>query len=492
MTDMTANIQTPVSQSAVQPMITRSARVLKPLWHGATWMLASATLAGCVITMPHARVASEVATQWHAPLPHAGVLTDLSRWWQSHGDATLTTFIDAAQAASPGVAQALARIEAARADQAQANSALLPQVGAGLSGQRGITQPSSTLATTWSGGLQAAWEVDLIGANRTVSQAAAAQVQGTQALWHEARVSVAAEVANVYHAERHCRSQLALQQQDATSRAETARLLGISVQAGLAAAGDAALAQAAAADSTARAKQQALACDLHIKALVALTALPEGDVKQKMASPLSSQTNVAMFSVASVPAQTIAQRPDVFAAERDVAVASARVGAAEAQRYPRLTLSGSIGALQVRSGGTRSSLDTWSIGPLAVNVPLFDGGVRVANVAAAQAQYTQAVSVYRASVRQAVREVEEALLTLHSISARQSDVQTAAEGFARSLKAVQTRYDQGLANLMELEEARRQALSARSAQLALELERWHAWIALYRASGGGFDPNATS
>ena len=71
-------------------------------------------------------------------------------------------------------AQYLARIEAARANQAQARSALLPQIGAGLSGQRGITQPSSPLATTWSGGLQAAWEVDLVGANRTASQAAVA------------------------------------------------------------------------------------------------------------------------------------------------------------------------------------------------------------------------------------------------------------------------------------------------------------------------------
>lgn len=489
---MTPRIQPTVARSADRPFATHTEGAWKPLWRGATLTLASAALAGCVITMPPAQVASEVPAQWHAPLPHAGAVADLSRWWQNHGDATLTAFIDAAQAASPGVAQALARIESARANQAQANSALLPQIGAGLSGQRGITQPSAPLATTWSGGLQAAWEVDLVGANRTVSQAAAAQVQGTQALWHDARVSVAAEVANVYQAERHCRRQLALQQQDAASRAQTARLLGISAQAGLAAAGEAALANAAAADSTARAKQQALACDLHIKALVALTALPETDIKQKMVSPLSSQANVAMFSVSSVPAQTVAQRPDVFAAERDVAVASARVGAAEAQRYPRLTLSGSIGALQTRSGGTLSSLDTWSIGPLAVNVPLFDGGVRVANVAAAQAQYTQAVSVYRASVRQAVREVEEALLTLHSTGARQADVEAAAEGFARSLRAVQTRYDQGLASLMELEDARRQTLAARSAELALELERWHAWVALYRASGGGFDPGATS
>jgi NodT family efflux transporter outer membrane factor (OMF) lipoprotein len=443
--------------------------------------------------MPPTRVEAEVPPQWQAPLPHAGTVTDLSAWWRSQTDATLAGLMEAAQAVSPGVAQALARIEAARANQVQAGSALLPQLSAGLSGQRGISQPSVPVNTTWGAGLQAAWEVDLVGANRTVSQAAAAQVQGTQALWHDARVSVAAEVASVYHAERHCRGQLALQQQEAASRAETARLVQVSTQAGLAAAGDAALARAAAADSAARAQQQALACERLVKTLVALTALPEPALRQQLASASASASPVSAgpAPVIAIPAQTIAQRPDVFAAEREVVVASARVGAAEAQRYPRLTLSGSIGGLQVRSGGNSTTLDTWSIGPLAVNVPLFDGGMRVANVAAAQAQYTQVVSAYKASVRQAVREVEEALLALNSTHTRQAEVDAAAASMARALQAVQHRFDRGLASQLELEEARRQTLATRSAQLALTLERWQAWIALYRASGGGFQPAAT-
>lgn len=459
------------------------------LTRSATLLALTTVLGGCAfLTMPPAQVESDASTQWQAPLPHAGAVGDLSQWWQSHGDPTLVALIEAAQAVSPNVAQALARIESARANQAQAGGALLPQVSAQVAAQRGVSTPGVPVATTLTGGLQAAWELDLVGANRAVNKAASAQVQGSQALWHDARVSVAAEVANVYYAQRHCQAQLELQRQDAASRAQTARLVAISAQAGFVSPGDAALAKASAADAAARSTQQATACDMNTKALVALTAWNEPVLKQKMALALAKPAQAAPFSIANVPAQTVAQRPDVFAAERDVAVASAQVGAAKAQRFPRLTLAGSIGALRSTSYGVETNLDTWSFGPLALTLPIFDGGQRVANVSAAQANYVQAVSVYKARVRNAVREVEEALLTLQSIGARQADVDTAAAGFAQSLQATQTRFDQGLASLVELEDARRQALATQSAQRALELERWRAWIALYRASGGGFAP----
>jgi multidrug efflux system outer membrane protein len=139
--------------------------------------------------------------------------------------------------------------------------------------------------------------------------------------------------------------------------------------------------------------------------------------------------------------------------------------------------------------GVETNLDTWSFGPLALTLPLFDGGQRVANVAAAEANYSQSVATYRGKVRQAVREVEEALVNLQSTDSRQLDAEVSTKGYAESLAATQSRYTQGLANLVELEDARRIALSAESAQLALHLERNRAWVALYRALGGGWEPN---
>ena len=168
-------------------------------------------------------------------------------------------------------------------------------------------------------------------------------------------------------------------------------------------------------------------------------------------------------------------------------VASAQVGSAKAQRYPRLTLNGSIGRLRADSGGSTTHLTTWSFGPLAVSVPLFDGGQRVANISLAETQYQEAVVNYRSQVRQAVREVEDALIKLQSTEARQTNAEVSRQGYAQSLAGTQVRYDQGLASLMELEEARRVALAAQSGLLGLALERNLAWVALYRALGGGWD-----
>jgi outer membrane protein, multidrug efflux system len=450
-------------------------------------LAASLALGGCAISMPPTAVALDVAPQWQAPLPHEGAVGTLSQWWQRQGDAVLVELIETAQAASPSVAQALARVELARASQVAAGAVLLPKVDGSLSASRGVSQPNVPAATVLQAGVQAAWELDLVGANRAVNAAAKAQIAGTQALWHDARVSVAAEVANVYYALSACYQLLEVARSDALSRSETARLAGISERAGFAAPAVAALARASSAQSNASATQQAAQCDLHIKALVALTALPEQELRQKVVTALAKPAQAASISIAAVPAQTVAQRPDVFAAERDVAVASVQVGSAQAQRYPRLTLNGSIGALRSSTAGVDTDLTTWSFGPLALTVPLFDAGQRKANVVSAQARYTEAVTVYRSKVRQAVREVEEALVNLQSTDARRADTDAAASGYAESLAATQARYAQGLASLVELEEARRTALLAQSAQMVLSLERNRAWVALYRALGGGFE-----
>jgi NodT family efflux transporter outer membrane factor (OMF) lipoprotein len=411
----------------------------------------------------------------------------LAQWWQQQGDPVLVELIEAAQAVSPSVAQAMARVESARAQRTTASAALLPKVDASVAASRGVSQPNVPVATTQSIGVQAAWELDLVGANRAVSKAADAQLQGTQAQWHDARVSVAAEVANTYYSLSTCYQLLDVARKDAASRQETARLADISAKAGFTAPSLSALARASAADGSSRVTQQAAACEIDTKALVALTGVAEVDLKKKLAIALAKPAQAAPILIASVPAQTLTQRPDVFAAERDVVVASAQVGSAKAQRYPRLTLSGNIGAVRSSSAGTETNFDTWSFGPLALTLPLFDGGARRANVVAAEASYTQAVAVYRSRVRQAVREVEEALVQLQSTDARKQDSAVSTQGYAESLAATQSRYSQGLANLVELEDARRSALASQSAQLALALERNRAWVALYRALGGGFE-----
>ncbi|HSW19664.1 MAG TPA: efflux transporter outer membrane subunit, partial [Ramlibacter sp.] len=415
-----------------------------PLWLGA-----------CAVARPPASTPLAAPPAWQAPLPHAGQVADLSRWWEQQGDALLVELIEQAQQASPSLASARARIEQARAARVGAQSALQPSVNASASAVRGNNQPPLPLSTTVQAGVQASWEIDMFGAGRAAADAAQARLGGAQAGWHDARVSVAAETASAYVSWRACALQLAVAENDARSRGETARLTQLSADAGFAAPASASLARASAAESSARLKQQRAQCEGELKGLVALTAVDEPGLRQRLAASAFDLLREAPLTVQSVPAEALAQRPDVLQAELAVAAASADVGAAQADRYPRLSLSGSIAAGRVRIGGGSTNAQTWAIGPLALSLPVFDAGRRAANVDAARAAYDEAVSLYRARVRQAVSEVERALVTLDSARSRLGDARTAAEGFQASFVATEARYRSGLASLVELEDARR-------------------------------------
>lgn len=445
-------------------------------------------LSACSSMMPATELPSQAAPQWQAPLPHQGDLVQLRDWWQAQGKPLLVRLIDAAQRQSPSVARALSRIAQAHAAQAGANAALRPQPNAAASLQRSAGQPGVAAASVTSTGLQARWELDLAGANRALDQAALAQLQGSQALWHKARVSVAAEVARNDYSLANCQQLLALARQDAQSRRETARVSDISSRAGLLAPALSALVQASAAEAANRVTSQQETCDMGTKALVALTGLDEADLRQQLARARASSSRAMTLAVASVPAQALAQRPDDFAAERELVVARAQAGSAKAQRCPRLSLNGAIGVARFDGCG----LETWSFGPLALSLPLVDGGQQVTQVTLAQTQHAQAVLTCRGQVRQAVREVEEALLRLNSSAARQDQTELAQQGYAQSSVATRLRHQHGLASLLELEEARRVALAADSGLLDQALEREPAWVALYRALGGGWDRSAAA
>lgn len=452
-------------------------------------LLAAALLAGCAsqpMDSPSITATTTVPAQWQAPLPHGGNVSDLNQWWQSLGDPVLLEIISAAQQVSPTTASAKSRIVQARSTLTGAQSANAPQLNASLSAQRGVNSASPTVATALQGSLDASWELDVFGANSQASNAAAARLQGASAGWHEARVSVAAEAANLYFNFRTCEQLVGVLQSDTLSRRETARLTDLTAKAGFTAPAMAALATASASESNARALQQQAQCDSTVKALVALTAIDEPTLRKQLKSARAEGAPFSMPVVTAVPAALLTQRPDVYTAEREVAAASGDLGAAQAQRYPRLTLNGSVGALNFTNYAGTTDLSTWSIGPVSLTLPLLDGGRRTANIEAAVARYEEAGISYRAKVRQAVREVEDALLTLASTDARKLDATTARDGYATSFEATRARFAAGAASLAELEDARRTLLAAQNTLLQLELERTSAWINLYRALGGGW------
>ena len=423
---------------------------------------------------------------WQAPLPHNGQQTELAQWWRQFNDPMLSLLIASAQDASATVFSAKSRIAQARSSLSASQAALGPSLNAVGSASRGQPDISALQGTSLSAGLQAQWEIDLFGGVHAAREAAQARLLGASAAWHDARVSVAAEVANQYTALRACEAKLAQTQLDSVSRSETARLTELTAKAGFQAPANAALARASAAQGNSLLTQQRAQCDLVVKALVALTGLGEPALRVQLAQGTAGLPQPIQLSVNQVPAQVLAQRPDVVSASREVLAAGADVSQTRAQRLPRISLGGSIGAARFSSAGGTMDGSTWSIGPVTVTLPLFDGGAQSARVDAAQARYAEASFAYAAKVRGAVREVEEALIALQSTAGREADAQVATEGFGASYAAAQARHRFGLASLFELEDARRSAVQAQSALIELQRERVASWIALYRALGGGW------
>lgn len=463
-------------------------------------VLASAgLLAGCAAVGPdYTAPAPKLASTWQAATPHGGSTTQLLGWWQAFQDPLLDTLLAAAEADNPTLGQATAAIASARASRDQAAAKALPSVNASASATRsgswrnsaGSDSQAALLgqagsASVRSTGLDASWEIDLFGAVRRSREAADARLQARQADWHEARVSLAAETASEYVSLRGCQLTVASQQSNLDSLRKTAASIRVAVDSGLTAPADAALSTASAASAAATLNAQQAECDVGIKALVALTGLEEPALRQELAASPARIPEPAALDVTVLPVALLSQRPDLVASERSLAAASAEIGVAEANRYPRLSLLGNIAVGRTETAGFGIPTSPWSFGP-SLSLPLFDGGALRAQAAGARAAYDAALAGYQASVRAAVKETEQSLVRLDAATRRTDDVAASAENYRRYFNAAQENWRAGGISLLTLEEARRNAIAAEQNLITVRRDRVLYGVALYKALGGGW------
>lgn len=458
----------------------------------AVCLVTTGALVGCITLGPdyNAERATQVPNQpqeWRPPIAHGGDLASLQDWWRQFNDPTLVALIAAAQEQSNTMAQAALRIAQTRALLVGTNAAALPVVNGTAAATRGTFQLGGpvALATINQAQLQSSWELDLFGGLARGGEAAQARLEAQVANWHDARIAVAADTANLYVNYRACEQFVALASADATSRARTARLTEQLAASGFQSPANAALARASAAEGQGRSVAQQADCDLAVKALVALTGLVEEDLRRRLAAQSKILPRPLMPTVQQVPAQVLSQRPDLAAAERELAAASADIGVREAERFPRLSLLGSIGPLDFSTANLAISATTWSIGP-SLTMPIFDAGRRAANVDTAKIAYQAAEVNYRSQARRAVREVEDALIRLNSLVLRDTEAEIASKGYRQSLTASEEKFKFGLASILDLEEVRRLSVNADNILASVRRDRVNAMIALYRAVGGGW------
>lgn len=444
----------------------------------------SLLLSGCTVGPDYRPPEPALSATWQARLPHGGQQPALLDWWGQFNDPVLTELQKKAEADSPTLDAALAQIDRARATLTSSRSALFPNLDANgtYSRARQVAAGNGVISDSRAGRLDAAWELDLFGGTQRRAEAAEARIQARVDDWHDARITLAAEVADLYVQYRGCLLLADAYEQQAASQQSTISLTRLAADAGFTATGDLALSEASAAQVRSAATQQRGACDLLVKSLVSLSGEDEPAIRALLAQGKPELPRPAALAIQALPADLIRQRPDLAAIEREVAATSAEIGVAVADQLPSLSLSGSIG---IAATGTGGSGTTWSYGP-ALSLPLFDAGRRAAAVTSAEAAYAQALANYRQQVRSVVLEVEQALVNLDTADRREGDAAQAAAGFERNFQAVDAAWQAGNASLLDREQARRNALDAEIALITLRQQQVRNWIALYKAAGGGW------
>lgn len=450
----------------------------------ATFIVFTCLISGCTVHPDYTKPNLKTPEKWYGPIPHNNQVSDLNAWWMQFSDTTLTALQNAAQKNNPSLDIALANLQASRANLSKITGRLYPSLdGRGLineskSGNAG----GSGRIESQSVSLDASWELNLFGAVTFAKRSSIAQVDAKTLDWHQARVSLAAEVATQYVQYRACAQTLAMRNQANTSQQETARISKISADAGFSAPADAALANANATSSQSTLIAQQTTCELVVKALTTLTQLPEPEVIALL--QLSNDIPKPQgFAINQLPANLIKQRPDILSKERNLAAASAEIGIAKAALYPSITLNGSIGYQRTVFNGIGFNTQTWSFGP-ALNIPIFDGGQRRADVKVNEANFSLAMAEFKQTVQNAIQEVEETLVQLDGANKRVQLEAQAATNFKQFFDASMINWKSGGLDLLSLEEARRQYINAQESLITQQRDRVLYWIALYKAFGG--------
>ena len=452
--------------------------------------LLAVALGGCAAVGPdYSEPQLAVPAGWSA-----GTGTDamdavlLARWWHGFGDPVLDRLVADALAANLDLAQARARLREARARRGVAGAALAPSVDASLSGSRSRSSGQSGSGSTrelYSAGFDASWELDVFGGVRRSVEAAQADLEASVESLSDTRVSLAAEVALNYIDLRTAEQRLAIAEESIASRGENHQIIRWRQQAGLVSELD--LAQATTDLESTRAVLPPLRTAV-IEAknrLAVLLGRNPGELESLVHADRPIPLAAAEI-VAAIPADTLRQRPDVRAAERRLAAQTARLGEAEAARYPSFRLSGSLGleALELDALADRDANTHSLFG--GITAPVFNAGRIAANIEIQDALVEQARLAYRAAVLAALEEVENALTAVANTDARRAKLAEAAAAARTTLAIAEYRYASGLADFLSVLDAQRTQLSLDEQLAGSTGELARAQIRLYKALGGGW------
>ena len=452
--------------------------------------VALAGLTGCGVTSSSSFDDMKLPADWKnaGKFPTASPARDLSRWWGRFNDPTLNRLIGAALRDSPDVKTATARVREARANRDAQYSSLFPSLdgGGSANSRRSRTDALGTSSSNgYSAGLDASWEVDLFGRNRSAVEAAAANLGAAGENLNSVHAALAAEIASAYTNLRTNEARLAVLKDNLVTREQTAQLAGWRLQAGEADSLEATQSQSSLESARAALPSLLGAISQGKNDLALLAGRAPGELDSMLAGGRGIPVPPSSLAI-GIPADVLRQRPDVRIAGYQVLAAAASTRATEATKYPSLSLSGSLG-LDTASGSKLFDPES-AAASIAGNItsPIFDAGRIRANIEAARASEEQSVLAYRKTVLTALSETENALIACRRSAERLATLEKATQLARESDEVARQRYQAGEIDFLDVLDSQRTLLNLEDSLLTTRTDRTTAYIRLYQALGGGW------
>jgi NodT family efflux transporter outer membrane factor (OMF) lipoprotein len=454
------------------------------LRRGLPLVLAASLLSGCVVGPDYARP-SLSAFAFVGKAHRDGSVPTIQEWWKQFNDPVLTSLIDKAVDGNLTVATAKAKVREARASYKVSTGADLPSVNGSTTAKRsrnGDQAPTNLV----QGGLDASWEVDLFGANRRSKEAAKAGLDAAEEDLRASLVTLIGDVSVNYVNARGYQARIALSKRSAASQRQSLDLVLDKQRLGSGTELDVQNAKGQVATTEINIPDLEIAYAEAVHRLGVLTG-------QDPTALVGLMSNVRPVPIASfkasrgIGAAAIAARPDVRVAERNLAKATASIGIAEANRYPSISLTGSISTAGAKIGDlAKSSTISWAIGP-SLSVPIFNNGKLKASVDVATAQRDQSFLAYQAAVINGLEDVENAVVSLSQDRVKLSKVSEAAASYRSVTQLTQSSYDSGASDFLDVLSAERSLYSAESSVIQSKVSLALDYIALNKALGAGWN-----
>ncbi len=422
-----------------------------------------------------------------------------AEWWTVFNDPALNALEQRAVRDNPGVKASAQRLLQAQAQLGVFRAAQLPtvNVGASVANARSSAETPQGLAlgnrsikgNTYSIGASLSYELDLWGRVRRVVESADAQALAAQDDRDGVILLLSAQVAANYWQLRGLDAEMAILKSALASRRESEQLVEARFNGGLSNELDLSRARVERANAEAdlhdvQRQRNLLEHSLATLAGVSpsaplIASLGTADLPQPPAIPVG------------LPASLLSQRPDLAASVEQLRAANAQVGVAQGAFYPSLSLTGNFGYASeslhnLTDGGARQ----FSVGPLALSLPIFDGGRNKANLAAAKARYEEAIANHEGRLLTALREVEDALSDVQERQQQGEAQAQSQQAAARAYVVAQARYERGVSNYLDVTDAQRSSLSADRAAVQIRTQRLLATVAVARSLGAGWTQQA--